>query len=61
MKKEKILINSKEIVLDMEVAEGCTVLADSFYLEQAIKNYLGNAVSHTKPVSYTHLWSRLRR
>lgn len=48
VEKQSVLIKNKNIKMDTSIEEGCYVKGDSFYLENAIKNYIQNAVSHTR-------------
>ncbi|MHC1748542.1 MAG: ATP-binding protein [Cellulosilyticaceae bacterium] len=47
--KNKILFEEKNIIIQTQFIGYAPVEIDSFYIEQAIKNYLINALFHTEP------------
>lgn len=47
--KKQLIFDNQKITLIKNVQDNLFVLGDSFYLEQALTNYLDNAITHTPP------------
>ena len=47
VQKTSVLFTKNKITVEKDIEKGCIVRGDVFYLEQAVKNYLQNAISHT--------------
>lgn len=47
VEKTSVLFTKNNITVEKDIEKGCIVRGDIFYLEQAVKNYLQNAISHT--------------
>lgn len=45
--KEATLLKDRKITLKSEIESGCIVNGDKLYLNQAVNNYIQNAISHT--------------
>lgn len=45
--KEATLLKDKNVILTSEIEDGCIINGDKFYLDQAVNNYIQNAISHT--------------
>ncbi len=48
VRKSKVMFEEKEIEVIWETTEEIDVLADEFYIEQVVTNYLTNAIKHSK-------------
>jgi signal transduction histidine kinase len=47
-RKNEVLIKNKDILFEFQGKSACLVLGDPYYLEEAITNYLSNAINYTK-------------
>jgi len=50
VRKSQVMLEEKKVEVQFETAEEINVLADEFYIEQVISNYLTNAIKHVKQV-----------
>ena len=50
VRKSKLMIEEKNAKIEFETSNEINVLADDFYIEQVITNYLTNAIKHVKEV-----------
>ena len=48
IRKSKVMLEEKEITVQFDEDASVMVLADDFYIEQVITNYLTNAIKHVK-------------
>ena len=51
VRKLKVMIEEKNIEIEFETENEINVLADEFYIEQVVTNYLTNAIKHVKAVN----------
>ncbi len=51
VRKSKVMLEEKEIKVEFETPEEVNVIADDFYIEQVISNYLTNAIKNIKEVN----------
>lgn len=51
LRKSKVMLEEKNIEVDLESKEDIQVIADNFWIEQVITNYLTNAIKHTKEIN----------
>ena len=47
--KSEVLFSKNQNICKTNIQENCLVQGDRIYLERAMKNYIQNAISHTKP------------
>lgn len=52
IRKSKVMLEEKDIQVEWKNTEKINVLADDFYIEQVITNYITNAIKNTKPTVY---------
>ncbi len=50
VRKSKVMLEEKEITVEFETPEEVNVIADDFYIEQVVSNYLTNAIKNIKEV-----------
>lgn len=50
VRKSKVMLEEKGITVEFETPEEVTVMADDFYIEQVVSNYLTNAIKNIKEV-----------
>ena len=50
VQKSKVMLEEKQIKIEFDEQEDIIVIADDFYLEQVITNYLTNAIKHVEEV-----------
>lgn len=50
VRKSKVMLNEKEVEVRFNTSDEINVIADDFYIEQVITNYLTNAIKHVKEV-----------
>lgn len=50
VRKSKVMLEEKNIQVEFETPEEVNVIADDFYIEQVISNYLTNAIKNIKEV-----------
>lgn len=51
LRKSKVMLEEKNIEVNLESEENIQVIADNFWIEQVITNYLTNAIKHTKEIN----------
>lgn len=51
LRKSKVMLEEKNIIVEFNEQEEIQVVADDFYIEQVITNYLTNAIKNVKEVS----------
>lgn len=51
VRKAKVMLDEKNIKVELKTKGKINVFADDFYIEQVITNYLTNAIKHTKEVA----------
>ena len=50
VRKSKVMLEERKVEVQFKTVEDINVLADDFYIEQVITNYLTNAIKHVKEV-----------
>ncbi len=50
VRKSQVMLEEKEVQIKFKTVDEINVLADDFYIEQVISNYLTNAIKHVKAV-----------
>ena len=50
IRKSKVMLEEKQVEVELKSPEEINVFADDFYIEQVITNYLTNAIKHVKEV-----------
>ena len=50
VRKSKVMLEEKQIQIEIKSADEIDVFADDFYIEQVISNYITNAIKHVKEV-----------
>lgn len=50
VRKSKMILDEKEIKVEFKTPEEINVIADNFYIEQVISNYLTNAIKNIKEI-----------
>lgn len=50
IRKSQVILEEKRVEVQLETPEEINVLADDFYIEQVISNYLTNAIKHVKSI-----------
>lgn len=50
IRKSKVMLEEKSIEVNIKSAEEINVIADDFYIEQVITNYLTNAIKHVEEI-----------
>lgn len=48
--KSKVILEEKQVKIELKSSEEINVVADDFYIEQVISNYITNAIKHVKEV-----------
>lgn len=48
IRKSQVMLDEKQIKVELESTDEIDVLADDFYIEQVISNYITNAIKHVK-------------
>ena len=51
VRKSQVMLEEKQVEVQFKTPEEINVLADDFYIEQVITNYLTNAIKHVKEVN----------
>ena len=51
VRKSKVMLEEKEIAVEFETPEEVNVIADDFYIEQVVSNYLTNAIKNVKEIN----------
>ena len=51
VRKSKVMLEEKNVKTEFETPDEIDVIADDFYIEQVISNYITNAVKHVKEVN----------
>ena len=51
IRKSKVMLEEKEVDVILETPDDIQVLADDFYIEQVITNYITNAIKHVEQVN----------
>ena len=51
VRKSQLMLEEKQVEVQFKTPEEINVLADDFYIEQVITNYLTNAIKHVKEVN----------
>ncbi len=51
VRKSQVILEEKQISVKFKTCEEINVLADEFYIEQVISNYITNAIKHVKEVN----------
>ncbi len=51
VRKSQVIIEEKQVEVKFQTLEEINVLADGFYIEQVISNYITNAMKHVKEVN----------
>ena len=49
--KSQVMLEEKEVQIKLKTVDEINVLADDFYIEQVMSNYLTNAIKHVKAVN----------
>ena len=55
VRKSKVMLEEKNVKTEFETPDEIDVIADDFYIEQVISNYITNAVKHVKEVNKENL------
>ncbi len=50
VRKSKVILEEKQVKIELKSSEEINVVADDFYIEQVISNYITNAIKHVKEV-----------
>ena len=50
IRKSKVMLEEKQVEVELKSSEEINVFADDFYIEQVITNYLTNAIKHVEEV-----------
>ena len=50
VRKSQVMLEEKQIKVKLETPEEINVIADDFYIEQVVSNYLTNAIKHIKEI-----------
>ena len=50
VRKSKVMLEEKGITVEFETPEEVNVIADDFYIEQVVSNYLTNAIKNVKEI-----------
>lgn len=51
VRKSKVIIEEKQVDIQLDDEKDINVFADNFYIEQVISNYLTNAIKHVKEIN----------
>ena len=51
IRKSKVMLEEKQVEVELKSPEEINVIADDFYIEQVITNYLTNAIKHVEEVN----------
>ena len=51
VRKSKVMLEEKQVNVEFENDKNIQVIADDFYIEQVITNYLTNAIKHVKEIN----------
>ena len=51
IRKAKVMLEEKQVEIELDSSEEINVLADDFYIEQVITNYVTNAIKHVRTVN----------
>ena len=51
VRKSKVMLEEKNINVEFETSDEINVMADDFYIEQVVGNYMTNAIKHTDEVN----------
>ncbi len=51
VRKSQVMLEEKEVQIKLKTVDEINVLADDFYIEQVMSNYLTNAIKHVKAVN----------
>ena len=64
IRKSKVMLEEKDVQVQIDENEEINVMADDFYIEQVITNYITNAIKHVKEVDgekYIKIENRVNR
>ena len=50
VRKSKVMLEEKKVKIEFNLSEEINVVADDFYIEQVISNYITNAIKHVKEI-----------
>ena len=50
VRKSQVMLKEKQVKVEFETIDEINVLADDFYIEQVISNYITNAIKHVKEI-----------
>ena len=51
IRKSQVMLEEKQVEVELKSPEEINVIADDFYIEQVITNYLTNAIKHVEEVN----------
>lgn len=51
VRKSKVILEEKQVEIELKSSEEINVIADDFYIEQVISNYITNAVKNVKEIN----------
>ena len=51
IRKSKVILEEKQVEIDLKTIDNINVFADDFYIEQVLSNYITNAIKHVKEVN----------
>ena len=51
IRKSKVMIDEKNVQIEFNTTDEIKVIADDFYIEQVITNYMTNAIKHVEEVN----------
>ncbi len=51
VRKSEVMLNEKKVEVEFDTTDDITVIADDFYIEQVISNYITNAIKHVKEIN----------
>lgn len=51
IRKSQVMLEEKQVEVELDLSEEINVIADDFYIEQVITNYLTNAIKHVESVN----------
>ncbi len=51
IRKSTVMLEEKQVEIELELSEEINVMADDFYIEQVISNYITNAIKNVKQVN----------
>jgi len=50
VRKSKVMLEEKQVEVKLETPDEINVIADDFYIEQVVSNYITNAIKHIKEI-----------